>query len=121
LEVKYAIPAQVPPSDRFIASLTPLAQNADEAKVKEQRRAALVEQILAEIPNLRLGENRAIVDVRVGNLLWDSDQKRARSLFQNAITELVNAQTQAEANQKPTTYQNELLTGQTTRPRSLIP
>jgi hypothetical protein len=95
------------------------AQNADDAKQRLQHRNMVIEQILADLPNLRLGENRAVVYAKVGNLIWDSDQKRARAFFQNAAGELMNAQMLAESNQKNTTFQNELLTGQSTRPQIL--
>src|SRR5437899_5446346 len=77
------------------------AQNTDDAaKEKQRRRGVLIEQILADLPNLKLSENRAIVYAKVGNLTWDSDQKQALVLFQNAIGELINAQTLAESDKK---------------------
>ncbi len=108
----------------FFLLLFPLfifAQNSDDdaSKTKQQRQAALVEQILGDITNLKLAENRALVYVKVGNLTWKTDEKRARTLFQTSIGELINAQTLAEADKKNAIYQNELLTGQMTRPQIL--
>ncbi|HXG83615.1 MAG TPA: hypothetical protein VNI84_06270, partial [Pyrinomonadaceae bacterium] len=73
----------------------------------------------ADAPNLKLGENRALVYARAANILWKTDEKRARALFQNAVGELINAQTFAEADKKNAPFQNELLTGQSTRPQIL--
>ena len=96
------------------------AQNPDDAaKIKQQRQTVLVEQILSDIPNLKLEENRALVYAKVGNLVWRTDEKRARSLFQNAVGELINAQILAEADKKHIGYQNDLLMGQNTRPQIL--
>ena len=86
---------------------------------KTAKRSALIAETTADIPNLKLPENRAIAYARVGNLSWNADQKRARSLYQNAITELVNAQMAAESNRKANANQNELLTGGATRPQVL--
>lgn len=102
----------------FVSSV--FAQNSDdEAKIKQHRQTVLIEQILSDIPNLKLGENRAFVYAKVGNLVWRTDEKRARSLFQNAVGELINAQILAEADKKNAGYQNDLLTGQNTRPQIL--
>ena len=107
----------------FLILFVPLlvfAQNTDEAaKEKERRKNVLLEQILGDVPNLKLGENRAVVFVKVGNQFWATDEKRARALFQNAINELINAQTFAEADKKNAASQNDLLNGQTTRPQIL--
>ncbi len=105
----------------FLFPLFIFAQNPDDsaAKTKQQRQAILIEQILADITNLKLAENRALVFAKVGNLTWKSDEKRARTLFQNAVGELINAQTLAEADKKNAPYQNDLLTGQSTRPQIL--
>jgi len=88
-------------------------------KEKAQKRAALIEQIVADIPNLKLAENRAIAYARVGGIVWNSDQKRAHTLFQNGVTELTNAQMSAESSLKPNPNQSELLTGGNTRPQVL--
>ena len=96
------------------------AQDSDEAgKTKQRRQTVLLEQIIADIPNLKLGENRALVYAKVGNIVWKTDEKRARAFFQNAVGELINAQIAAEADKKNSGYQNDLLTGQTTRSQIL--
>jgi len=100
--------------------LITFAQDSDEAgKTKQRRQTVLLEQIIADIPNLKLGENRALVYAKIGNIVWKADEKRARAFFQNAVGELINAQISAEADKKNIGYQNDLLTGQTTRPQIL--
>ncbi|MDQ3491393.1 MAG: hypothetical protein M3449_10070 [Acidobacteriota bacterium] len=97
------------------------AQSEDEAgktKEMERRKMVLIESMLADSRELKLGENRAIMFARIGGRLWDLDQKRARDLFQDAISELLGAQAAAEAGRKPG-QQNELLAGQSTRPQIL--
>ncbi|HEX8636776.1 MAG TPA: hypothetical protein VF692_01840, partial [Pyrinomonadaceae bacterium] len=104
----------------FSTVVSHFAQASDEAgKLKRERKDVLIEQIFADAPNLKLGENRALVYAQVGNMVWQSDEKRARALFQNAVTELINAQMLAEADKKNNGYQNDLLMGQTTRPHIL--
>ncbi len=90
---------------------------AKSAKDKLKRQSVLVEQILSEIPNLKLSENRAVVFAKTGSLIWETDSKRARELFQNAFLELINAQIRAENERKNPNTQNELLNGLVTRPQ----
>jgi len=96
------------------------AQNdAEAAKEKQRRQVLLLDQILSDIPNLKLGENRALVYAKLGNLVWKTDEKRARAFFQSSVNELVNAQISAEADKKNAAYQSDLLTGQSTRSQIL--
>ena len=92
------------------------AKENDEA-VKEKRRqeTALLEQILTDAKNLQLPENRAFVYAKVGNALWQTDEKRARALFQNSINDLIAAQTEAEAEKGKKEYLNNLIYGQSPR------
>lgn len=89
------------------------------AKEKLTRRQMLIEQILTDAPNLKLGENRALVYAKVGAYIWEADQKRARGLFQTAISELIDAQAYVAANQRGQNNNNELLTGGQSRPQLL--
>ena len=96
------------------------AQETDDAaKEKQRRQIVLINQILGDIPTLKLGENRAYADAKVGNLVWKTDEKLARTLFQSAVGELINAQNLAEADTKNANYQYDLLNGQNTRPQIL--
>ena len=97
-----------------------MAQPADSGeKVKAQRRAVLVDQIVADIADLKLAENRATAYARAGSIEWPLDQKRAISLYQNAISELINAQMLAESSTKTDGGQNDLLNGSGTRQQIL--
>lgn len=56
----------------------------DEAKEKAEREKnayRLLDQVIDEAQALRLPENRVRVQIAAGDLLWDSNQGRARSLF----------------------------------------
>lgn len=90
----------------------------DAAKEKLRRQTMLIDSITADTRELRLGVNRAILFAKIGGRLWDIDQKRARDLFQDAVSELIGAQSAAESARK-TGSQNVLLTGQSTRPQIL--
>ncbi len=90
------------------------AENAAKEILRQQN--ALLEQILVDAKNLRLPENRAVIYAKVGNGLWQTDEKRARALFQNSINDLLAAQTEAES-EKATNkqYLNNLIYGQSPR------
>lgn len=94
------------------------AQTPSPEKVKEKsRKVILIEQIVADIQNLKLPENRAFVFAQAGNLMRQSDAIRARALFQNAVLELINAQTLAEADRKKAPFYYDLLNSQNLRPQ----
>ncbi len=103
----------------FCPAIFAQEQKEDEAaKEKQRRQMVLFESVLAEAREFRLPENRAVAYAKLGSRLWDIDQKRARDLFHDAVNELIGAQTAAEAARK-TGSQNDLLTGQSTRPQLL--
>ncbi|HEY0429349.1 MAG TPA: hypothetical protein VGC76_16325 [Pyrinomonadaceae bacterium] len=82
----------------FIFPVFIFAQNTDEAaKQKSRQQLDLLEQILIDSKNLRLPENKAYVYAKIGNALWQSDEKRARELFLNSVSELSAAQIEAES------------------------
>lgn len=101
----------------FFACLFVAAQNSDEEKIreKERRRIAVVEQILGDAQNLRLPENRAYVYAKVADQIWQTDEKRARTLFQSSIGELIAAQTAVENDRKGRQLYQNLLYGQSPR------
>ncbi len=105
----------------FVLTLeSSFAQNIEEAnKEKQRQRTVLLEQVLADVPNLKLPENRAFIYARTGNLMWQTDAKRARELFQNAVSELINAQTIAENDKKTNQNNYDLLNSQGLRPNIL--
>jgi len=92
-------------------------QNPDDAaKEKQERELKLLEQILSDAKNLRLPENRAYIFARVGSALWQTDEKTARKLFQNAVADLIAAQMEVQ-NEKVSNrqYFQALLYGQSPR------
>src|SRR6267142_3616361 len=68
------------------SQLTPTDAQTDEQKQKEKeatekKAAALLEQIVGEVQMLRLPENRIRVQIAAGDLLWQRNEARARSMF----------------------------------------
>src|SRR5207302_3713806 len=55
-----------------------------EKEAAEKRALALLDQVIDQVQMLRLPENRIRVQVAAGDLLWDRNQPRARSLFASA-------------------------------------
>lgn len=77
------------------------AQTAEEKSIEtETQQLTLFEQIAKDAEAFRLAENRALVAAKLAEGVWRYDEKRARALFQTAVSELVAAQIQAEANKK---------------------
>ncbi len=100
----------------FVSPIFVSAQSIDDAATEKLRqKSVLIEQILTDAKNLRLPENRAFVYAKVGNALWETNEKRARTLFQDSITDLIAAQTEAEATKGKKEYFNNLIYGQTPR------
>lgn len=93
----------------------------DEKKVAERlaKQVYIAEQILVDINGLKLPENRSHVYAKVGGLLWKSDQKTSKDLFQRSINELLNVQTLAESDEKNRQNGNDLRTIQSIRPNIL--
>lgn len=67
------------------------AKTAEQKKAKEElekKALALVEEIIKELPALRLAENRILVQATLGDLLWKHDEKRARIFFKQSLDQL---------------------------------
>jgi hypothetical protein len=94
----------------FVSFCFAVAQVADD-KDREKQQIALLEQISKDTEGLRLPENRAIVLAKLAEGFWRYDEKRARSLFQSSVNDLIAAQTQAETNKKQTSNLYSLLNG----------
>lgn len=101
----------------FILSASNFAQTADEeaAKMKLARQTKLLEQILADAKTLRLPENRALIFARVGNAYWQSDEKKARKLFADAISDVIAAQTESLDEKINKQYYQAMFYGQSPR------
>ncbi len=54
----------------------------------EAKALELAESAVSDANSLKLWENRALIFALAGDLLWETDQKRARVLFRNAANEL---------------------------------
>lgn len=91
---------------------------AEATKEKLRQKQILIESIAADGRELRLPENRAILYARLGNKVWDIDQKRAEELFQDSVTELLAAQGEAEA-ERLRGRQGEFLNYSNIRPQLL--
>src|SRR5438445_2051520 len=87
-------------------------------KEKQRKLTVIVDLIIADIPNFRLGVNRAILYAKAGSLICKSDPTRSAELLRTSVGELLGAQMVAET-EKKTNPPNELLTGQVTRPNVL--
>ncbi len=84
---------------------TPTADEQQQEKVEKQKRAfILLEQVVDEAQLLRLPENRIRMQVGAAELLWQSNEGRARSLFSQAaegVAEMMRApNTDAGANER---------------------
>src|SRR6185369_1242981 len=78
---------------------SPSTEDQEKAKAERERNAyRLLDQVIDEAQSLRLAENRVRVQIMAGDLLWDQNQARARSLFSSAgesVAELARTQVAA--------------------------
>lgn len=81
------------------AQTAPTAANTVSTE-KTAQRSRLIEQVLADAPGFRLGENRAFTFAKAGAIVCKSDMETARSLFQRAVNDLQSAQLMAETEDK---------------------
>lgn len=67
------------------SALTPPTEEEKKEKAEKEKKAfALLEQVVDEAQLLRLPENRIRVQINAAELLWQSNEGRARSLFSQA-------------------------------------
>jgi hypothetical protein len=59
-----------------------------EQKALEQKAFALLEEIIAQAPTLKLVENRVMIQATAAGLIWKQDEKQARAVFKTAIAGL---------------------------------
>jgi ribosomal protein L29 len=80
------------------------SEEAEKAKAERQKNAyRLLDQVIDEAQSLRVVENRVRVQIVAGDLLWDNNQGRARSLLTMAaegVAELNRAQQQNTNNNR---------------------
>lgn len=79
-------PAQVQPTEEELKAKAEL----------ENKALSLLEQVISESQSLKLPENRIRVLINAGNLLWERDQTRARSLYSNAGSLVVDMMRSAD-------------------------
>src|SRR5689334_17197847 len=75
------------------SKLPQLGQESKEEKEKaqkelEKKALQLLDDTLQSTQSLKLAENRAVIRAQAADLLWKRDEKRARSLFRDALLEL---------------------------------
>lgn len=97
------------------AQTAPPKESAEEKLQREleQKAVALVRRTADDAAALKLPENRACVYASAGNLLWKSDEKTARDLFERAAAELKNYQSESddEDNEAAIYYADQLRRG----------
>ncbi len=93
--------------------------DADATKLKERQRAALIARVTADADQLKLPDNRAIINSRLGVLASKNDPEQAKKHFQAAISELSAAQQEAESSKGKANVYNDLLNSQNIRPQIL--
>lgn len=103
----------------FVSAQTADKAREDKAREIEAKRSMLVQKLYSESQSLRRAENRAIVYARIGNAIWSADSSGAKRLYAQAVNELVNAQTIAEADGNQNGPYQDLLTSSNTRPNVL--
>ncbi len=69
---------------------SPTSQPAKIDPVTEKKALDLIESLTEQVMNLRAPSNRIGAQVAVADLLWTRDEKRARSLFNAALSQLVS-------------------------------
>ena len=68
------------------------AQKEDEKRQELERKTlAMLDEVATQALSLRLPENRSLVLANAADLLWTHDEKRARSLFWDALNNLTSA------------------------------
>lgn len=78
------------------AQTSPTESDTEKEKVQkelEKNALDLADEAVIEANSLKLWENRALVFAIGGDLVWKTDQKRARKLFRDAANELVQGAT----------------------------
>ena len=67
------------------------AEKQKKAIELEEKVVQMLEQIVADVPTLRLAQNRAVVYGMAGDLYWKFDEKRAREIFRTCTGEILAA------------------------------
>lgn len=79
---------------------TPKQSDEEKAKARkelERKALSLLDETLQGGQALKLAENRAALRGQAADLLWARDEKRARTLFREAVSDIVAAQSNPDA------------------------
>lgn len=102
-----------------VKSATESKTEKTEAQLELEKKALkLTEQAVGEAATLKLWENRSLAFAMAGDLLWDSNQKRAKALFRDAADELVQGAIQPK--EKAKDYYEDFYYWQDRSPRRVI-
>src|ERR1051326_2694611 len=63
-------------------------KEAEQRQELERKTFALVDEIMSGVWGLKLPENRSFIQASAADLLWSHDEKRARTLFWDALNSL---------------------------------
>ncbi len=96
LMLSATVSAQVPQVKQE-SELPQVKQESDEEKAKarkelERKALALLDDTLQSAQALKLTENRAAVRAQAADLIWTRDEKRARALYREAVSDIIAAQ-----------------------------
>ncbi len=80
--------AQTPPAAEPQASPQSEKEKAEARAELEKKALVMLEQTIGDAMSLRVPENRVRVLAGAADLLWPRDEKRARSLFRDALLSL---------------------------------
>lgn len=88
---------------------------AQENQEKQKLRIEFLQKILTDARSLQRPENRAFIYAKIGSVLWQTDEKFARKLFQDSINEVIAAQNEMQNYQDSRGIFQELIYGQSPR------
>lgn len=81
-------------AETFTQPSPPLGREQEQKRFREREKTIreMLETVASEIASLKIPENRVIFQSRMADLVWNFDEKRARSLIEDARNELVGLQ-----------------------------
>jgi hypothetical protein len=81
-------PAQTPEDQSPLAQQEKQKKALELKKEVERKTLSLLDEVIGNAATLKISENRALVLSGAADLLWTHDEKRARSLFKDALNNL---------------------------------
>lgn len=98
----------------FACNFTSILAQEDKGKF-ERREIEFLQRIIVDSGGLQRPENRAYIYAKVGHILWQTDEKTARKLFQDSINEIITAQNELQDKQDTQGAFQGLIFGQSPR------